>query len=169
MTAYLYMMRPEGMDFCKIGVASDLKERRHTLQSMCPFRLKIERALMVESREVALAFESWICANAEDANMHGEWYRGSDHLHDLFDCVAPAVDVTDCFPVSTRTAWKNRGASLERLEFDLLRARACDVLGGSYRVGVYLTGGRDINQQLREHGIKQEWVDRLRQVVAVSA
>ena len=166
MTAYLYMMRPEGMDFCKIGISTDLKERRHTLQSMCPFRLTIERALEVESRPVALAFEGWICANAESANMHGEWYRSGSHLHDLFDCVAPAVDVTDQYPASKRTAWKNRGASLERLDFDLLFARACDVLGGNYRVGRYLTGDADFRQQLREHGIKPEWVAKLQQVVA---
>lgn len=163
---HIYMLRPEGLDCRKIGIATDLRERRHTLQSMCPFRLTVERALRVESRSVALAFEAWICANAETANMHGEWYRAGDHLHDLFDCVAPAVDETALFQIVHKASPKSRDGSLERLEFDLLFARAAERLGGNYRAGVYLTGDRNFNLAIREDGIRPEWIERLREVVA---
>jgi hypothetical protein len=164
--AYLYMLRPDGLDCRKIGVATNLKDRRHTLQSMCPFRLHVERALLLESREVALAYEGWICSNAQSANMHGEWFKAGSHLHDLFDCVAPAVDVTEQFAAPARTLPKKRAPSLERLEFDVLFARASGILGGNYRAGVFLTGNRDFRKALRDQGIPSEWVAKLQALVS---
>jgi len=163
--SYLYMLRADGPDVFKVGIATNFKERRHTLQGMCPFRLMVERVLLVESRNVALAFESWICANATSANMHGEWFRDRQKLHSLFDRVTPADDVTAEFNHVPGTVPRYRDGSDERLAFDLLFARAADCFGSNYRTGVYLTGDRNFNAVLRAEGIKPEWMARLQEVV----
>ena len=74
-----------GGKFFKIGICgSSVRDRRTSLQSGTPFKLKIEKIFNVSKRISHTALEKMIHEELSEYRMIGEWFRSTDASEKLF-------------------------------------------------------------------------------------
>ena len=126
----LYLAQPDDMPIYKVGVTGDVTQRLWQFQSQSPHAMRIIRVLDCGPRWRANAYERFIHSWLTRYSSHGEWYTDIDAIHQHFDEVSPAVDITDEIPLPKPLS--DKPISLEYLEFIL----AC---GEAEEAGVNLT------------------------------
>lgn len=120
---FLYLAQPDDMPIYKVGVAGDVAARLHQFQSQSPHTMRVIRVLDLGPRWRANAYERYIHSWLTPYSSHGEWFTNLQAIHEQFDQVAPAVDVTDQIPSRGEPKSRHRPPmSLDHLDYIL----ACD-------------------------------------------
>ncbi len=98
MSGFLYLAQCGDLPRYKIGCTTDPASRIAALQTIAPYRVTYVRVLDVGNKGRAHAFENMVLGWMRNCMSRGEWTSELQTALDLFDCVAPAVDVTDDYP-----------------------------------------------------------------------
>jgi hypothetical protein len=74
MTCYLYAIgRLEGP--VKVGVSSSVNGRLSSIQTGCPFQIRLIHAVKCDSRAQAFSYESAFHSALADERLSGEWFN----------------------------------------------------------------------------------------------
>ena len=131
----LYLAQPDDMPIYKVGVTGDVTQRLWQFQSQSPHTMRVIRVLDCGPRWRANAYERFIHSWLTRYSSHGEWYTDIDAIHQQFDEVAPAVDITGEIPLAKPLSDKPRKPiSLEYLEFILACGEAEESGASLYRI-----------------------------------
>lgn len=76
MKTYVYFIS-DGHGHTKIGVSDNPQKRLKQCQTGNPYKLKLERTEVFESRNDALEREKELHNKFKDFNTHGEWFQTS--------------------------------------------------------------------------------------------
>lgn len=81
--SYIYFIKAEETNKVKIGVATDVESRLASLQTSCPFKLKLEAKIQSEHPTL---LERTLHYNLKDNRLQGEWFNLDDkHLRTIID------------------------------------------------------------------------------------
>lgn len=97
MTSYVYLIESDGNGPLKVGHSADPMQRITSLQSQAPGDLRFVRVLAVASRAAAAQFEAYALSWLSGHTSKGEWVTCRASAEQVFNEIAPAVDVTDGF------------------------------------------------------------------------
>ncbi len=123
MSGFLYLAQCGDLPRYKIGCTTDPASRIAALQSIAPYHMTYVRVLDVGSKGRAHAFEGMVLGWLHNTLSRGEWTSDVQTALALFDCVAPAVDVTDDYPApSLGKSGARVAVTDEQLEFRLALA-----------------------------------------------
>ena len=69
---YLYIIKPKGLSYYKIGIATDVEQRIKSLQTGCPTQL---HCLYKKEFNSTIKLEKMIHNKFKNKKTHGEWFR----------------------------------------------------------------------------------------------
>ncbi len=98
MNGFLYLAQCGDLPRYKIGCTTDPASRLAALQTISPYHVAFVRVLDVGTKGRACAFENMVLGWMRGRMSRGEWTSDLETALSLFECVAPAVDVTDDYP-----------------------------------------------------------------------
>lgn len=131
MLGHVYVIQPDDIPLYKLGSTTHPIERLAGMQAQSPHRMRFRKVLRVESWRKARAFERFTMSHLKDTLAHGEWFSDLPLILDLFETIAPAVDVTDEYPpAKIRNPFCKRPWSLEELAERLAQAGEDDAVRG---------------------------------------
>lgn len=85
---YVYFIKClDDNGYIKIGVAQDVKKRLDSLQTGCPYPLKVICAIGCDNREHALATEKRLHRYFGHSRVGGEWFYGGIKIDKLDESI----------------------------------------------------------------------------------
>ncbi|KKM66332.1 hypothetical protein LCGC14_1482270 [marine sediment metagenome] len=90
---YLYVMHAEKEALIKIGITNDPHKRLLTIQSACPYHLKLLHEFEINKYK---AIENRFHLHFRHTHMRGEWFRATPYMLEHFNnCVAKDGEIFD--------------------------------------------------------------------------
>lgn len=101
----IYVIQPEGLDFVKVGQTRDLYPRLSTIQTGCPYELRILFVLLDDG-----ATEARIHRKLDEHLERGEWFRLNEavraHLAELRSAAIDYDAMMDALLIKSREDYK---------------------------------------------------------------
>lgn len=70
---YCYILKAR--EFCKIGHTKNLQKRINTLQTGCPFTIKVACLFTYNTQEAAKEMEGYLHKQLNNLHVRGEWFK----------------------------------------------------------------------------------------------
>lgn len=118
--------------FIKIGVAKNIKSRLDTLQTGCPYPLKVICSIPCKGRPKALAIERRLHSYFAKSRIGGEWFKADIRIKDLDYSILSSRDLDDIgVNRHSRNLFKFREKMIEVEDDNLVKEIDMQILASS--------------------------------------